>query len=320
MPLQYNKFESEFGFRSPGFEVDNQGNVTLRSITYSIIEEEGPAAADFDITQNIAGTAFNVGGVVGDNPTITLEKGTTYTFNITLSNLTWNIKTGDGSSPFNDGLSMVVNGVTYSGPDAQGRTSGVFTFDVPVDAPDNLRFSDSDGLPFGLITCTEPVITGNASFRTLTVAGNLNALGTDADIRLQPTGLGTVQISAGSGSITGLNINANTLSAASTVTLQPVDQNVTIIPTGSGVLTINSGATGTINNVDIGTSVPGSGTFDNLNATSGALNGVTIGATTPATGSFTTVSATGTPSNVNDLTNKGYVDSNSIAFAIALGS
>ena len=48
-------------------------------------------------------------------------------------------------------------------------------------------------------------------------------------------------------------------------------------------------------------------------ATSGALNGVTIGATTPATGSFTTVSATGTPSNVNDLTNKGYVDSNSIA-------
>jgi len=319
MPLQYNKFESEFGFKSPGFEVDDEGNVTLRSITYSVIEEED-STADYQVTQNIAGTGFNFAGVVGDNPTITLEKGSTYSFDITLSTLTWNIKTGDGSSPYNEGISVVVGGNTFTGADAQNRTTGTFTFNVPVDAPDTLRFSDADGLPFGLITVQEPVITGNASFRTLTVAGNLNALGTDADIRLQPTGIGTVRISAGSGSISGLDITANTLSATSEVTLQPVDQNVTIIPTGTGTLTINSGAKGTINNMDVGTTVPAAGTFTALTATSGSLNGISIGTTTPASGSFTTVSATGTPTSANDLTNKSYVDNNSIAFAIALGS
>ena len=40
MAVNYIPLEAEHGFKSPGFSVDAEGNVTLKSLTYSVVEEE----------------------------------------------------------------------------------------------------------------------------------------------------------------------------------------------------------------------------------------------------------------------------------------
>ena len=39
MAVNYIPFETEHGFASPGFAVDAEGNVTVKSLTYSVVEE-----------------------------------------------------------------------------------------------------------------------------------------------------------------------------------------------------------------------------------------------------------------------------------------
>lgn len=59
---------------------------------------------------------------------------------------------------------------------------------------------------------------------------------------------------------------------------------------------------GTLNNVTIGNTTPGPGSFTSLSATSGTLNNMTIGNVTPGSGAFTTVST----NNISSGTFAGY--------------
>lgn len=318
MALNYNPFESEFGFSSPGFSVDLNGNVTLRSITYTVAQEEEAAETDFTFTDT--GVVWREESQGADNPSISLERGSTYTFSLNQTNFRLNIKNELGTANYNEGISWTDGTNSYTGANAQNQQGGIFTFEVPNEAPDTLRYSHSTGAPYGTINITDPVVTGNGAFKTLTVTQNLNAQGQDADIRLQPTGNGSVNINAASGNISGLGISATSLSVTGLTSIQPQDSNVTIIPLGSGRLTINSGAVGTIDNVNIGTGSPGTGAFTSVDVDGGSIDGAIIGANEPAAATFTTVSTTTAPTGQNNLVNKKYVDSNSIAFAIVLGT
>lgn len=120
----------------------------------------------------------------------------------------------------------------------------------------------------------------------------------------------------------GGNLVAGTLSASKTVTLSPASANVTISPSGSGNLIISPAGTlasNTIDNVTIGATTAGPGTFTTLGATgavtftqnalvnfsptggftinpstvTGTINNASIGATTRSTGAFTTLGANG---------------------------
>lgn len=318
MAITYSPFESEYGFKSPAFTVDDQGNITARSITFTVSEDE-ETTSDFIITQSVSGQ-FREANEVADNPQISLLRGSTYSFSLSLTGLTFNILTDDGSAYFDEGIKHVdTASVETTGRAAQNKSTGTFTFDVPVDAPSTLRYASNAGVPFGTFSIADPVITGNGNFNTLNVAGNINAIGSDANIRLQPTGNGSVNISADSGNISGLSVNASSLTSISgAVDLRPANANLTLIARGNGITTIDSAVTGSLNNIAIGGNVPSTGAFTNLTATN--LDSTIIGANTPAVGNFTTVTSTVAPTTPTSLTNKRYVDSNVTAFAIALGT
>lgn len=343
MPVNYIPFEAEHGFKSPGFTVDSEGNVTLKSLTYSVVEDE-VVENRFYMQQNGEGlgaqfqekTTYSPGTQIpAANPTLALIRGTTYSFDLaTFSFLTWNIFYADpngiastqiGGTPvifYNDGLSYVDpnTDATLTEVQAQGKNTGVVTFQVPALAPDTLYYATGDGSVYGTITTSDPTITGVGSFSSLNVIGDVTFTGQDAEIQIAPQGAySTVLIDpVGQGTMNNMYVNALTLSATDTVNLSPVDKNVTISPSGTGVLTLNTGGAGTINNMSIGQTTARDGSFLALNASNG-LNSTVIGNVTPADATFTKAIGQNRPVTEKELTNKAYVDSTATALAIALG-
>ena len=334
MAITYNPFESDYGFKSPGFSVDINGNVTLRSVTYTLEQEEAAVdnqyvvrqlgavpSAEFTMDeQYVTGTQ-----ILQNNPTLTLTRGTTYSFKLmTLPQLTFSLFFRTDDNPvvnlqgigncayYNDGVSH-----TTSGTPAVTTTT---TLNLSPTAPANIYYGNADGSVFGTINTVDPTITGVGSFSSLLVTGDVTMQGQDADLVFSPQGAyGTVTINpAGEGTMSNMNVNALTMTASENVTFNGADANLTLTPTGTGAITLTSAATGTINNMSIGQTTPKDGSFVNLNASSG-LNNTVIGDVTPKTATFTSAVTQATPTTELQITNKKYVDSKATALAIALG-
>jgi len=208
---------------------------------------------------------------------------------------------------------------TLTGAEAQGQQSGTLTYEVPVDAPDNLYYGDTDGLPYGSITVAQPSVIGVGVFSSILDTGDLLAEGVDANIRLSPTGTGTVTINPETtGFINNVNVNTLNLTTSGSVQLTP-NADVTISPQTNGALTIRPTSIGAVDNVNIGSVIPRNGTFSNLNSSQGTLNNTTIGLTTAASAAFTGATVQNDPANANDVTKKQYVDNTATVLAIALG-
>jgi len=344
MAVTYNPFESDYGFKSPGFTVDTEGNVTLKSITY--LQEEEVIVTDrfyFNQVGTGEGSYFTQDGVfspgsvlLAPNPPLALTRGTKYSFNLNnFPFLTWNIfqvdPTGNSAVTINDVPVIYYNeGVSYKTSDAsdetleglsaQGKTTGVFFIEVPPLAPTTLYYATGDGSTYGTITTADPTITGIGSFSSLNVIGDVTFTGQDAEVTIAPQGAyGTVTINpVGQGTLSNMYVNALTLSASETVNLSPVNKNVTISPSGTGQLTLNTGVAGTINNMSIGQTVPKNGSFLALNAENG-LNNTVIGNVAPQSATFTQATGQNAPVTSQHLTNKQYVDNTATALAIALG-
>lgn len=85
-------------------------------------------------------------------------------------------------------------------------------------------------------------------------------------------------------SVNGTNTVVNTLTANSTVSMSPASANVTISPTGTGNFIVNPAGTlasNTVDNVTIGATTPGTGTFTTLTVNTtltgnGTINGGTF--------------------------------------------
>ena len=130
---------------------------------------------------------------------------------------------------------------------------------------------------------------------TTTLSGDLSLTGSNKTVTLSPTGTGTVSIAPAStltlgtaGVTSTLAGNISAITSNQTVTLSPTGTGtVTIAP--AGAVSISSTATGSINNVNIGASTPGTGKFSTLNTTSTAeFNGaVTINGNLTVTGTET---------------------------------
>lgn len=58
MAINYKQFETQSGFKSPGFTVDTEGNVIVRTITSTFTPEEATTPPDFTVTENAG--AFEV--------------------------------------------------------------------------------------------------------------------------------------------------------------------------------------------------------------------------------------------------------------------
>ena len=102
-----------------------------------------PETTTYTVTNNGASDyVFN--GVL--DPTLTLRRGTTYTFNLSVSGHPFYIKTVQGAgtgNAYNDGVTT------------NGAETGVFTFAVPMTAPNTLYYNCS---PHAAMTGTINII------------------------------------------------------------------------------------------------------------------------------------------------------------------
>jgi|TARA_B100001094_G_scaffold9812_1_gene8809 hypothetical protein len=342
MAVVKSAFEAQHGFKSPGFTVDEAGNVTLRSVTYTVTDEVTDVSGDYVVRDAGGNFTFDAefqedGTTLKVNPGVTLTRGSAYVFNLilrsvnqagqTLGNMSLNIFSNDGT-----GYTLYNTGVSHTALDgqtklelseAQGQFSGKVTFTVPTNAPNELYYGDGDQTPIGILTIIDPTITGVGSFSSILTTGNVTAQGENAVITLAPTGSsGTVVINpSNGGTLSNMDVNALRLTTTDNVTINGENADIRIVPTGSaGTVLINPSAGGSIDNVNLGATTPGTVSATILTASAGTINNTKIGNTKPSTATFTVANVQAKPVSPTGAANKKYVDNRATALAIALGS
>ena len=306
MAVNQRQFESEFGFKSPGFSVDALGNITATSINAAGAGGGGTQTGDYSVTTVGGNFRLSSNTVIvdgGDNPSITLRRGTTYSFTLDLSANSWNIF--DGSNVlFNTGIQHQADDDTITtGGAAQAQTSGTFTFEVPGSAPDLLYYGDSDYDPKGTINVEDPVAVNiTASELTVTGASSMQAV-TATTLTLN-----------GNGTVTGAFDVEGTLTANSL----NID--------GLGVAEINAGTNISLsagNAIDFKVDGVSKGTIgidgSTVRVIDTTIDGTVIGGTEPSTATFNEASVLTQPTTKNDISNKVYTDNTATALAVALG-
>jgi hypothetical protein len=131
----------------------------------------------------------------------------------------------------------------------------------------------------GATTLTTLDVSGNTSLSGTTTIDNLTfndniiSSSSNADIRLEPGGTGSVVIAS-------LTVDNNINITDNEITTTQSDSDLVLTPSGSGQVLIPSGLDingGTIDNTVIGASTPAAGTFTSLTAnTSVTIDGITI--------------------------------------------
>jgi hypothetical protein len=288
-------FESGFGFKSPGFAVDSEGNLTARS--FNITQTDVVSGVfDFVVTDDQAN--FYIENQTGPNPAITLARGRTYTFRLDLTAFSFFIKRADGVTDQVAGLTHSSNEI---GVDAQGKSEGVLSFTVPVDADDTLFYTNQQGTATGTITVIDPV----GLFSTLEVTNTDNALSSLS---------GALTVAGGVGIAKDLYIGGELNIAGVGIPRLSSETNLELNANNKIILEIDNSKIGEINSQGLTVSI------NNSSITGSTIDSTVIGGTTPAQATFTSATVENEPVLSNDVTKKSYVDTTSVAFAIALGS
>ena len=310
MAVEERQFESEFGFKSPGFSVDKLGNITATSINAAGAGGSGGSAAgDYTVTEVSGQFRLTSDSVIvgsGDNPTITMTRGQEYTFTLSMSGapITFNILDSTGLAKYSTGLQhQAENGTISDGAAAQGFTTGKVVFTVPATAPDTLYYGNSTGSVRGTINVSNAVAV-DATFANLTATGTTDLQALTA---------------------TGLTLNGNgTVTGDMTVQGKLIGDSLSV--NGLGVAEFNAGTNIVlragnkidyiIDNIILGTINSSGSDVAVINTT---IDNTPIGSTTASTAAFTTGTVASQPTTANGISNKKYVDNTSTALAIALG-
>lgn len=321
MPVTYDAFESKYGFRSPNFTVDANGNIVANSISVAISGGNTGAAVDFTVSEAFGGQ-YLIEGYIGPNPAITLRRSVRSSFSLTVPNLKFFIYESDLTTLYSTGLS---HSITGQGEDAQGQTEGTLAFTVPLNAPSLLYYGNETGTIYGTINIVDP----DGKFGSLEITNATNSTSETTGALTVTGGVGVGgdlyvggEITAESISFNGVGITSLTtqtnleLDAGNKIVLKInnnqigyIDSEGLEIPLKNIDITNATIGQSTINNTTIGLTSPAAGSFTNLTATSAVVN--TIAATS--------ASVTSSPSSQNSITNKQYVDTTVTALAIALG-
>lgn len=289
MAVINSPFESRYGFKGPGFTVDEFGNITATSIITSGAQD------------NIGVVSYTVGesdnnyvfaDIEGNNPTITLTRSASYTFGLTTPNLGFYIYSTFPTVLYNVGLTHS-DGV--SGIDAQGKLTGTLTFNVPLNAPNTLYYGDLAESVFGTINIVDPA----GRFSTVDINSTTNATSST-------TGALTI---AGGASVekdfyVGGNLNIDGIGIPRLSSLTNLELNAV----NKVILQINDVKLGELNSEGL------SATINNS-----TINNTVIGAVAPATAAFTSATVVTAPTVDSSITNKQYVDSTALSLAIAFG-
>jgi len=321
MAVELTQFESDYGFKSPGFTVDTEGNVVVKSLSYLDPDQNVGLTEDFVVTN--AGTEFvfldSVGTPIeGQNPTINLLRGETYIFKLELSqSLTFSILNESTNNTYDINVThTTVDGDVTEGADAQGKRTGFVSFVVPINSPDQLGYGDLNAGTTGLFSIGFPVISGIGQFSELIVSGN-SSLGETQIVSTQESlGLtsGALVVSGGAAVAKDLNVGGDLIA----------DQ---IKTNGTGFATFETQTNllfdvGNRIDVTVGNTLIGQITAEGsaLKVVNTTIDNTVIGATTPAKATFSEAAVSKIATQPTEITNKTYVDLNSAAFAIALGT
>lgn len=292
MAVIKSPFESRYGFKGPGFSVDELGNIIANSIITSV--SGNTDIVDYIVTENSSTdpSAFIINGSEDESPSITIARSSSYTFFLDLPNTGFSLYEEDQITTYNIGLSHT-DGTT--GADAQGKTDGTLVFSVPPNAPDVLYYGDADRTFFGSINIIDPVgvfstvginettASTSSTSGALTVAGGVGIAG---DLYV-----------AGSLNIDGIGIT--NISSPTNLELEAINQLIVRID-GNKIGVIGSN----------GSSIPVVDT---------TINNTSIGSTTPSTAAFTSATIAELPIADSSATNKQYVDSTVLSLSIAFG-
>jgi hypothetical protein len=117
-----------------GFQVNTRSTISGSFVVSSSAEIFPTASINnvFNVTNNLAASYVFTGGAVGDNPTLTLVRGVTYTFNLNASGHPFYIKTANVTGPG----STYNTGVTNNGDDV-----GIITFTPAAGSPNTLYYN-----------------------------------------------------------------------------------------------------------------------------------------------------------------------------------
>ena len=130
-----------------------------------------PDDQEFGVTSSGASAYVFSGGATGNNPTLNLQRGKTYRFDINASGHPFQIRVSNGGAAYTNGV------VT------QNNTNGAVYFTVPEDAPATLVYQcTSHAAMVGTINCvgygigtTSPTTYGDANTRLAVVQPTSNA-------------------------------------------------------------------------------------------------------------------------------------------------
>ena len=287
--------ESDFGFKSPSFTVDALGNIIANAITTTepIGSSTGAAVVtSYIITENEIGTVFQFSGVSIGNPTIDLERGKTYTFELDLNLLSFSVFVGTSSTSY-DNISDSDGNV---GIGAQGRSTGIIQISITSTTGDILTYSDAEGTVIGTFNIIDP--TG--SFGSIAISNTTQATGLQT---------GSLRVSGGASIDKDLFLGGNLVYEGVGDVNFDSRTNLTLGAQNKIIVVVEGTKLGEITTSGI-----------ELPIANTTINNTVIGGTNPTTATFTTASTTQPPTTVNNVTNKNYVDSQDVALSIALGS
>jgi hypothetical protein len=322
MAVTLNPLYSKYGFKGPGFTVDSEGNVQVKSLSSEVLitdiavtQDDTSTIKSYDITESAG--QFAVDGV-SPNPAITVVKGRTYRFNIDLTALSWNIR-DSLNVDVNTGISHTVDGVTTTGTGANNVQDGYVEWTVPASGT-GFYYSDIDGDPFKLFVLEEPSVTGTGTFTSLIVTGTSELRGEvtiNDDVNLNEllkvhnttnstsSSTGAVVIKGGVGIEKDVHIAGDLIAKS----FKSNDVGVPTLSNNAVVFKVEGVERGRITSLG-----------SDLRIINTTINDTVIGNSGPAEGTFTNANIKNTPTNADHAATKQYVDSADIVFSIAFGA
>jgi len=294
------RFRSEFGFESPNFSVDENGNIVANSITTEETATGGTEPiVDFTVVDNT--NFFAITEVAGTTPSIEMEKGRTYIFELSMTadNRFYVYVKGVGGEA-NTLYENIRHSDGSTGTDAQGKADGYLYVIVQNDTPD-LLYGNLPETILGDITIIDPSGVFSKVSISSTVIGNEN---------------GTSALNVQGGAYIGENllVGKDVTSLAPTIPRLSSYTNLEVNAENRIVFQISDNYIGEVNSDGLSFSL------NNSTITQSTIESTNIGEESPATGNFTQGSVSSTPVGSTDIANKRYVDGVASALSIALGT
>ena len=294
MAVINSPFESQYGFKGPGFTVDANGNIVANSIvTSTVVDGADSAIVDFTVVDT--NNDFFIAELgVSANPTMTLARQSSYNFSLTVPDLKFQIVVAPSASADN-----YDTGLTHSsgstGAAAQNKTDGTLRWSIPLNAPNILYYSDEIGNNFGTINIIDPV----GQFSTVDINSTTNATSSTT---------GAITIAGGASVEKDFYIGGQRNVAGVGIPKLSSLTNLELNADNKVILQINNIKVGELSSTGLSVTINNS-TIDNT----------VIGATAPSTAAFTSGTVTTLPTVDTSITNRRYVDSTALSLAIAFG-